>query len=433
MIAATRLRRFDYAWIVAGVTFLTLLTSAGIGATRNVLILPLGDDFGWDRATISLAVAVNLFLYGMCGPFAGAFMLRFGIRRVMVGALLTLAAGVGVSMFVQQPWQLILLWGVVVGLGSGAMALVLGATVANRWFVKRRGLVLGLLTASNATGQLVFLPIQAAIVVDFGWRMAVLTAALVALVVSGVVFWFMRDDPRDVGSRPYGAPADWSPPTPSAVGNPFGAALTTLGELSRTRDFWFLAGSFFICGASTAGLIGTHLIPASADHGVPEVTAASLLAVIGAFDLVGTTCSGWLSDRIDNRLLLVWYYSLRGLSLLFLPFAYSSGIFGLAAFAVFYGLDWVATVPPTVRLASDRFGPQRVGVVFGWIFASHQVGAAAAAFGAGAVRTWAGDYQLSFMAAGLLCLVAAGLVTRIGRSPSGRPLPATTPVFVGSR
>ncbi len=317
-----------------------------------MLILPLGDDFGWDRATISLAVAINLFLYGLCGPFAGAFMLRFGVRRVMVGALLTLAAGVGLSVFIQQPWQLILLWGVVVGLGSGAMALVLGATVANRWFVKRRGLILGLLTASNATGQLIFLPIQAAIVVDFGWRLAVLTAALVALIVSGVVFWLMRDDPREIGSRPYGAPADWSPPAASAVGNPFGAALATLGEVSRTRDFWFLSGSFFICGASTAGLIGTHLIPASVDHGVSEVTAAGLLAIIGAFDLVGTTCSGWLSDRVDNRLLLVWYYSLRGLSLLFLPFAYGSGMFGLAAFAVFYGLDWVATVP--ADRATDR-------------------------------------------------------------------------------
>jgi sugar phosphate permease len=316
-------------------------------------------------------------------------------------------------------WQLQLLWGVIVGLGTGSMAGWVGATVANRWFVQRRGLVVGLLTASGATGQLIFLPLLANIVTRAGWRPAVLLVAGVALAIIPLVLLLVRNFPRDAGLEPYGAdPEDVQSP-PAASGprpNPIAAAISTLSTGVRSRDFLLLAGSFFICGASTNGLIGTHLIPASMEHGIPEVTAAGFLAVMGIFDLAGTTLSGWLSDRFDNRLLLVWYYSLRGLSLIYLPYAYGSGFFGLGLFVVFYGLDWVATVPPTVRLTADHFGKERVGTYFAWISAAHQLGAASIAFAAGALRTWLGDYQVAFMLSGLLCLVAAGLVIRIGKA-----------------
>jgi sugar phosphate permease len=405
--------RLHYAWIVAGVTFCALLASAGIGATRVVLVLPLEHEFGWDRATVSLAVSINLLLFGLCGPFAGALMARFGLRRVMLFALTTLATAVALSTFMQTSWQLIALWGVMVGLGSGSMALVLGATVATRWFVRRRGLVTGVFAASTATGQLVFLPQQAAIVENFGWRTAVWVVAGVALAVAVLVALFMRNDPRRIGLQPYGAEAEASASTaPSAPvrGNPFGLAVATLVECSRVRDFWLLAGSFAICGATTVGLIAIHLIPASVEHGMPEVTAAGMLAAMGIFDLVGTTFSGWLSDRMDPRKLLVWYYTLRGIALLFLPAAYDLGVPALAAFVVFYGLDWVATVPPTVRLVADRFGRDRVGPVFGWVFAAHQFGGSLAAFAAGALHTWLGDYIVAFISAGALCLVASGLI-----------------------
>jgi predicted MFS family arabinose efflux permease len=286
---------------------------------------------------------------------------------------------------------------------------------------------MGILTASSATGQLVFLPLLAWAVEVAGWRSAVLIVSGAALLAAPLVALLMRDDPRNVGLAPYGAdPAAPTPPAATPTGNPFAAAIGTLRSCLRSRDFLLLAGSFYICGASTNGLIGTHLIPASVEHGIPEVVAASMLAAIGVFDLVGTTLSGWLSDRFDSRWLLAWYYSLRGVSLLFLPYAYGTGTFGLALFVVFYGLDWVATVPPTVRLTADIFGKQRVGTVFGWIAAAHQLGAASIAFVAGALRTWMGDYQASFMLAGLLCLLAAGLVVRIGRSASrpARPTPA---------
>ena len=421
-----------YAWTVAAVTFVVLLASAGIRSVPGVLIIPLEREFGWGRAAISLAVSINLFLFGLCGPFGAAIVDRLGMRRVLVTALLVLSVAVGATTLIRESWQLQLLWGVVVGLGTGAMAGWLAATVANRWFAQRRGLVTGILTASNATGQLVFLPLLASLVVWFGWRTAALLVAGVALAVTPLVALVLRDYPQDAGLRPYGdddrAPAV-RPPRPT--GNPFGTALTTLSRSARSRDFWLLAGSFYICGASTNGLIGTHLIPASMEHGIQEVTAAGFLALIGIFDLVGTTMSGWLSDRFDSRRLLFWYYGLRGLSLLFLPYAYGTGLFGLGLFVVFYGLDWVATVPPTVRLTADIFGKDRVGTVFAWISASHQLGAASIAFGAGALRAWLGDYQAAFMTSGVLCLVAAGLVIRIGRASRGDQredrLPARVP------
>jgi sugar phosphate permease len=418
--------RLHYAWVVAAVTFLTLLAAAGMRATPGVLIVPLEREFGWSRATISFAIGVNVLLYGLIGPFAAAVMDRFGLRRTMLAALALIAAGVALTPLMREPWQLVLLWGFVVGSGSGVTALVLGATVASRWFAARRGLVMGFLTASTATGQLIFLPLLASLVVRHGWRSASLAVAAAAAALIPIVALLMRDRPRDVGLAPYGAPSEAMPAVPEPRhGNPAMTALLALRDGLRSRDFLLLAGSFFICGASTNGLVGTHLIPACVDHGIPEVTGASLLAAMGVFDFIGTTLSGWLSDRWDNRGLLAWYYGLRGLSLVYLPFAFGISFYGLPLFAVFYGLDWVATVPPTVRLTAHIFGARRGPIMFGWIAAAHQLGAATAAFGAGLLRTLFGTYLEAFMAAGLMCLGAAFLVLLIGRrGGAGRPAPA---------
>ena len=420
--------RVHYAWVIASITFLALLAAAGIRATSTVMVLPLEHDFGWDRATVSVALSVSLLLYGLCGPFAGALVSSFGVRKVMLAGLITLALATGLSVFMTQFWQMVGLWGVLVGLGAGSMALVLGAIVATRWFVRRRGLVTGIFAASTATGQLIFLPQQAAIVESAGWRPAVLLVSAVAIGVAALVALFMRDDPHDLGLPPYGARVA-APPVPAQTqGNPFTLAVDTLFQSARVRDFWLLAGSFAICGATTVGLISVHLIPASVEHGFDEVTAAGMLAAMGAFDLVGTTLSGWLTDRIDARKLLVWYFTLRGIALLFLPAAYASGAPALAAFVVFYGLDWVATVPPTVRLVADRFAKERVGPVFGWIFAAHQLGGSFAAVAAGLVHTWLGDYLVAFLTAGALCLLASGLILSLTRRAPGpvvlQPMPA---------
>ena len=413
------MRRIHYAWLVAAVGLVTLVTAAGFRATTGVLIVPLQEEFGWSRATIGFAVAINLVVYGLGGPFAAAFVERYGMRRVITVAVLGIATGAGLSTLMTAPWQLDLLWGVVNAAATGAISVPLGAMIANRWFVKRRGLVTGLLTASNATGQLVFLPLLAYIVTHWGWRYAAGTAAAVALgLVLPLALLVIRDRPYDVGLPPYGG-VELEPP-PARAGNPFAAAVQTLAAVRRSTPFWLLAGSFFICGASTNGLIGTHLIPAAMDHGFGEVAAASLLATIGVFDLVGTLCSGWLTDRFDPRALLAWYYGLRGLSLLALPYAFGSPHFGLLLFVVFYGLDWVATVPPTVALTAEIFGRESVGIVFGWIFAAHMAGAAVAAWAAGAARTWFGGYGWAFGTSGLLCLFAVGLVAQIAR-PVPRP------------
>jgi len=412
---AAPLKSVHYAWIVAAVMFLTMLGVAGVRSAPGVLMVPLERDLGWSRAVISLAVSVNLVLFGLLGPFAAALVDRFGARRVILTSLALLVAGVSLTTQVTRPWQMVLLWGVVVGAGASMVAVATAATVINRWFSERRGLVMGVLTASLAAGQLVFLPAMAWIAENVGWRPMVLAVAGVTAVMIPIVFLWMRDRPEAVGQRPYGEPADAPAAPPQPPINPLVAALSVLRIGVRSADFWLLFSTFFICGLSTNGLIATHLISACMDSGMPEVRAAGLLAAMGVFDLAGTTLSGYLSDRWNNRYLLFWYYGLRGLALLYLPFALDSVFFvGLSVFSVFYGLDWVATVPPTVRLTSDAFGKANGGIMFGWIFAGHQVGAAVAALGAGTLRTVMGTYTQAFVIAGVFCVLAALLALRIG-------------------
>ncbi len=419
-----------YAWIVVAVTFLTLLAAAGGRAAPGVMILPVCNEFQWSRATVSSIIAINIFLYGLIGPFAAALYQSLGLRRTMLLAMTLMGAGYGLSTLATQYWQFVVLWGFVVGAGSGMAATVLGAAVATRWFTQRRGLVTGLLTASTATGQLVFLPSLARVVTTQGWRGAPWVVCAGTVAVLPVIWFFMRDDPVDVGLRPYGEGEAGGQVTVDrrqgtmALGNPAKQAIDTLLAAVRVRDFWLLAGSFFVCGASTNGLIGTHLVSAAFDCGIPEVRSASLLAMMGLFDLVGTTMSGWLSDRFNCRYLLFGYYGLRGVSLLFLPAALVGPSAGLMIFAVFYGLDWIATVPPTVRLTGEVFGRERASIVFGWVVAAHQLGAACSAFGAGWLRTSTGAYTAAFTAAGLLCLAAAVGVLPVGRAASKRKLAA---------
>jgi predicted MFS family arabinose efflux permease len=411
-------RTFHYAWIVAGITFITLLVGAGIRSTPGVLMVPLEQEFGWERSTVSFAIAINIILYGLIGPFAASLMERYGVRRIMAVALFLLAMGTSLTAWMQTSWQLTLLWGVLVGMGSGCVASVLGAVVANRWFLKQRGLVIGILTASGATGQLVFLPLLAYVTASSGWRWAAWTTSIAAILLIPAVLLFMRNKPSDTGLNPYGAASDYQEPAPPASsGNPFTAPFRGLAAGARSSDFWLLAGSFFICGLSTNGLIGSHFIPACIDHGISEVTAASLLALIGVFDIIGTTVSGWLSDRWNNRWLLFWYYGLRGLSLLLLPSALnSSSHTSLMLFIVFYGLDWVATVPPTIRLTTDIFGKEQAGILFGWMMAAHQIGAGVATYGGGVLYTWLDSYFFTFMTAGFFCLVASLMVMRIRKT-----------------
>jgi sugar phosphate permease len=399
--------RFHPAWAVAVIAFVALVGAAGFRATPSVLIRPLHDEFGWSLGTISAAVSVNLLLYGLTAPFAAALMEKFGIRRVVMVALLLVSAGSGLTVLMRASWQLILLWGVLVGLGTGSMALAFVATVTNRWFVRRRGLVIGVLTAGGAAGQLIFLPVLARLTESQGWRTAALTVAIAALAVVPLVFWRLRDKPADLGVTAYGAGPDDAPPVLAPAGNAARTALSALGKAARTRPFWLLAGGFAICGATTNGLVGTHFIPAAHDHGMPETTAASLLALVGLFDIVGTIASGWLTDRMDSRLLLGGYYAFRGLSLLFLPALFSATAHpSMVIFILFYGLDWVATVPPTVALCREYFGASGA-VVFGWVFASHQIGAAVAATAAGLVRDQLGTYNAAWYAAGALAILAS--------------------------
>jgi MFS family permease len=416
-------RRVHPAWWAAAATFLALLGAAAFRATPSVMIEPLRAEFGWSIGTISMALSVNLALFGITAPFAAALMERFGVRRVVSVALLMVAAGSGLTVFMTASWQLVLLWGVIVGLGTGSMAMALVATVVGRWFVARRGLVSGILTAASATGQLIFLPTIAHIVQSAGWRAASLTISVCALAVIPIVLLFLRERPADVGALPYGGtPADVVPPLRTGAAR---LAVGTLVRAIRTRTFWLLAGGFFVCGATTTGLVQQHFMPAAHDHGMPVTTAATLLALVGVFDLVGTIGSGWLTDRFDPRILLGAYYALRGVSLALLVPLFGADLnASVLAFVIFYGLDWVATVPPTLALTREAFGAS-APVVFGWIFASHQLGAACAALAAGIARDALGTYDAAWYGGAVLCAVGAVLSVSIRRRPTG---PAAAPL-----
>jgi MFS family permease len=428
LAAALARRNIHYGWVMVGVTFLAALISAGTVGAPGVFIVPLQKEFGWSTAQISSALSIRFILFGLMAPFAAALLNRYGLRSVTLTAQLIVVSALVASLAMTQVWQLMLLWGVMIGVGTGMTALVLGATIATRWFAQRRGLVVGIMTASVATGQLVFLPLLASLTERFGWRLALTFVCVMLGVSATAVALAMRDRPSDVGLRPFGDEGTEPLPVPPVSHAPITAvALGTLRDVSKSSVFWILFATFFVCGASTNGLVQVHLIPMCLDFGIPQVQAASLLAAMGIFDFFGTIFSGWLSDRYDNRWLLFWYYGLRGLSLVFLPFSDFS-FYGLSLFAMFYGLDWIATVPPTVRLTAQRFGPERANLVFGWIFAGHQLGAGTAAFGAGLSRTVYASYLPAFFIAGALCIFAALIALAISRQAKPAMAPETAPI-----
>ena len=421
-------QRFFYGWVIVALSFTTTLIAAGIRSSPSVLIHPFESEFGWNRAAIASAISLNLFLYGAAAPVSGRLLDRYGPRVVMLGSLSLLILGVSGTIFMTELWHLILLWGIVVGLGAGGASSVLSATVAQRWFVARRGLVLGILNSASSTGQLIFFPVLMTVIVHSGWRAGSLLLVGVCFVAGLCLLRWMKNEPSEVGLQPYGAPLAGMDSSTGAPGGDSAPALS-LSQVVRTPTFWFLCGSFFICGGTANGLVGTHLIPHSIDHGIPEITAAATIGVMGGMNFVGTLISGWLTDRVNPRKLLALVYALRGGSLFILPFV--TDFSHLVVFAVIYGLDWFATVPPTVALTADTFGKRAIGTVYGWIFLAHQMGAALAAIGGGLIRVWLGDYQWAFVIGGFMGIVAAGIALSIPARPqttAGAPLitgPAT--------
>jgi MFS family permease len=408
--------RIHRAWLVAGVTFLTLICAAAFRSTTSIMFMPLEMEFGWTRSLTSSALSINLVVYGVTAPFAATLMERFSPRRVAVAALALVALGTGLTVWMTEPWQLMLYWGVFVGLGTGCLALVFASMVANRWFTQKRGLVTGIFSAAYATGQLIFLPALTSVVMTDGWRTATLVVAAFATAVIPIFLILFKNSPEDLGIQPYGG--EHKDSAGASAPRTARATISVLLQSGRKPAFWILAGTFFVCGWTTNGLIGAHFIPAAHDHGMPEGTAAGLLAVVGIFDFVGTILSGWLTDRVNPIILLVFYYGLRGLALFTVPFVLGPQVEPpLLFFIVFYGLDWIATVPPTIELCRRYFGRAQSPSVYGWVFASHMIGAAIAAAFAGAIREAQGSYFIAWITAAVLCLVAAGSVLLLRKVP----------------
>jgi MFS family permease len=414
------LPRHAVAPVIVAVTFVALLVSAGMRATPGVLMVPLQMHFAWSRATISFAAAVGIFLYGLVGPFAAALMQSIGIRRTMMGGLALMSASTFGSLWMSQPWQYVLSWGVLSGIGTGCVASVLGAAVVNRWFATRQGLVMGMLSASTATGALVFLPFLAWLSRQGDWRPTVLAVSFACAALLPLVAILIPEHPSDVGSSRFGETSAMASSAQLKQTSTATLAFSVLARGARRPVFWLLFGSFFVCGLTTNGLIGTHMIAFCGDHGIAPVAAAGLLSTMGLFDLFGTSASGWLTDRFDPRKLLVVYYGLRGISLIALPFLDFSAV-SLGIFAIFYGLDWIATVPPTVKLSNLQFGERDAPIMFGWIMAGHQLGAATAAFGAGLIREQTGTYLPAFVAAGALAVAAAIVLARVSVMSTAEP------------
>jgi len=416
---ARRLSRagIHYGWAIVAIIFFLALTTAGCMGISGALIVPLTKEFGWSTEQISVALALRIVLFGLMAPFTAALIDKYGFKSVVLVAVALIEIGLIGALVMTKLWHLVLFWGVIVGFGTGLTAMVLGALVATRWFTARRGLAVGILSASSASGQLLLLPLAAWLADRYGWRIALAPPIVALVVVALVVVLFLVDKPEDVGLKPYGDKGD----TPAHVAPPaaFGRAFEILFDSTRSATFWVLAGTFFVCGLSTNGLVQTHFIAFCGDYGMPAVAAASTLAMMGVFDFVGTIGSGWLSDRFDNRGLLSMYYGLRGLSLLYLP-STTFTVYGLSLFAVFYGLDWIATVPPTVKLSAAHFGRERAGVIYGWVFASHMIGAAVAAWGGGFFRSTFNTYLPAFYVAGFACLIAAAAIWFIGGAQSAR-------------
>ncbi|MBK9125150.1 MAG: MFS transporter [Chloroflexi bacterium] len=408
-------RRLHYAWIVAVVTFLGLLTSAGVRTAPSVVLVPLEVEFGWTRSETSFAVAISLFVFGFGAPLGGALMDRFGPRRVLLGGLAVITAGLALMLTMDQLWQFHLWWGVVVGIGTGAVAGTLGATVATRWFNVKRGMVLGLFSAAAAAGQFLFTPTLIAAGTGGNWRAVILVLVGAGIAAGGLALVFMRSSPEDARTTAWGKAL-------SASAVLADSRTTPLREAIRTRDFWLLAGSFFVCGYTTNGMIGTHLLPHALEHGFVEAEMAGAIAVMGVMNIVGSLISGALSERFDNRKLLATYYGFRALSLAALPFVLEMQ--GMLLFTIIYGFDWVATVPPTINLTAERFGRKSLGSIYGWIYCSHMIGAGIASFAGGFFRDHLGDYHLIFISAAIMGIVASGLTLGIKGRGVARPVPA---------
>ncbi|MFS0779276.1 MFS transporter [Neobacillus sp. 3P2-tot-E-2] len=415
------MKRIHYSWFILSITFFSIIVAGIVISSSGVFIDSFENEFGWDRSVIALAFAISLFLYGISGPFIAALLDGIGLKKMMIVSMATLLTGIMLTFIMNQSWQLIIIWGFIIGLGSSLFLTVLSPYVANHWFEKRRGLAVGILTASTATGQLILLPVLAIIINNYSWRWAIGLIMILSFIMLVIIFLFMKNSPKDVGILPYGLEEETQESDEVQKKNPIVIAFNGLLDAVKVKEFWLLAGSFFICGLSTNGLIGTHFVSYCISFGVPLVTAASFLSFMGVFNLVGTTLSGWLSDRFDNRWLLFWYYSLRGASLVLLPYSLSEGsITMLVIFTIFYGLDWIATVPPTISISRQIFGKNKSGVVYGWIFASHQAGAAVAAFGGGIIYKFFNSYTWAFFLAGVFCLLASLFVIIIKKQKSSQ-------------
>jgi MFS family permease len=413
--------KVHYAWIVLGAMMLALLASSGVRSSFGVFIKPLEQEFGWARTSLAAVASLSLFLLGAVGPIAGRMADRLGPRQVLVLASILVGSGALATAAVSDLWQLFLTVGILTASGAGGAAISVAASVAARWFEQRRGLVMGLAGAGIAAGQLIIIPLLMGLTLSWGWRTALLAVgAGFLLVIVPLTLWLVRNDPQDMGLLPYGATAE----TVIATRQEQAAGRIGMLQAARSMPFWLLAGSFWVCGYTTTGLVLTHFIPHATEHGFHAAHAAQALGVMGALNIAGTIGSGWLSDRFGPKLPLALYYGLRGLSLLFLPFVNTT--VSLFAFAAIFGANYISTVPATTALTAKIYGRYSVGELSGWIFLSHQIGAAVGSITGGYLYDRTGTYTLAFYSAAVLAFLATAMVAFIRERPlDGRAVPPT--------
>jgi MFS family permease len=408
-------RRIHPAWILLGALTLCMMAASGLRSVFGVYIKPMETEFGWSRGALSGAAAVSLLLLGAAGPFAGRLADRWGPRRVIAFSLALLGLGSIGASFVQRLWHVYVTTGAMMALGAGGLGLATGSALAARWFETRRGLVIGIAGGGMSAGQLILIPLATALTLWFGWRTSFFVLGVgLLVVVLPIGAWLIRNDPEDRGVRPFGATG--AVPTAAQVAAAQASGRMSLSEAAQTSQFWLLMATFFVCGYTSNGMVLTHFMPHALEHNFTPLQASSALGVMGAMNIMGTIGSGWLCDRFGRRGPLATYYFVRGVSLLFLPYVWD--VPSLDVWAAIFGLNYISTVPPTTTLTANIFGRYSVGELSGWIFFSHQVGAALGAALAGWIFEWTGSYGSAFVSAALMGFLAAGLTLLIREEPA---------------
>jgi MFS family permease len=405
-----------YAWIILGLAFLALLSAQGVRLSFGAFIAPWENEFSTNRGIISLVAFISYAVFGFSQPIIGRLIDQYGVRTILSYSVLLIGISTILTFFATTPWQLMIIYGFIASIGFGGASNVAGSVAITNWFVEKRGFAVGLMSAGTAGGQLLLVPLSLFLINELGWKLTVVVLGLfLVIVVFPLLLIFLRTHPSEKNSTPLGAKE--SIPLADSE-NKKEVNTVSIITLLKKKEFLFLLLPFFVCGVTTSGLIDTHLIPFAQYCGISTTVTGTAVSLLAAFNITGTIFSGYLADRFSCRIMLTFLYGSRALTIVFLLLLIGEPImmgfflsesYLLVIFAISFGIVDFATVAPTVKLATEYFRGLSVGVIFGWLFLSHQLGAAIGAYLPGVLFDITGNYTSSFIYSLLLLIGASCL------------------------